>query len=139
MPTCNKITCTILLPPTDTPVPEYKRRYLDSSVSVYVPVPDIPILKAAPSFNIDLWTDDYIAPGLAVFVFIDGLYQANRSKLVPPLGSQGGSGVRMTLRQKEEKVAGGEGSFVGREWRWVQLGTGTFCFILYRLRCTSLT
>jgi hypothetical protein len=131
MPTCNKISCAILLPPTDTPLPEYHRRYLDSSVSVYVPVPDIPILHAAPSFNIQLWTDGYIAPGLAMFVYIDGRYQCNRSKRMPPPGSVTGNGVEMRrggiemrVRQKEEKVAGGEGEFVGREWRWVELDVG---------------
>ena len=124
MPTCNKISCAIILPPTDTPLPEYHRRYLDSSVSVYVPVPDIPILHAAPSFNIQLWTDGYIAPGLAMFVYIDGRYQCNRSKRMPPPGSAKSSGIEMRVRQKEEKIAGGGGEFVGREWRWVQLDVG---------------
>jgi len=127
MPTCNKVSCAILLPPTDTPLPEYHRRYLDSSVSVYVPVPDVPILHAAPSFNIQLWTDGYIAPGLAMFVYIDGRYQCNRSKRMPPPGSatgNGGSGVEMRVRQKVVKVAGGGGDFVGREWRWVELDVG---------------
>jgi hypothetical protein len=128
MPTCNKLSCAIILPPTDTPLPEYRLRYLDSSVSVYVPVPDIPILHAAPSFNIQLWSEGYIAPGLAMFVYIDGHYQCNRSKRMPLPGSAGGSGVDIRLRQKEEKVAGGEGDFVGREWRWVGLDVGMWAF-----------
>lgn len=59
-----------------------------------------------------------------MFVYIDGHYQCNRSKRMPPPGSAGGSGIEMMLRQKEEKVAGGEGDFVGREWRWVSLDVG---------------
>jgi hypothetical protein len=124
MPTLNKLTCTILLPPTDTPLPEYRRKYLDSSVSVYVPVPEIPILQAAPAFNIQLRSEDeWIAPGLAMFVYIDGYYQCNRSKRTPLSGS---SALELRVRQKEEKLAGGGGGFVGREWRWVQLDVGMF-------------
>ena len=62
-----------------------------------------------------------------MFVYIDGRYQCNRSKRMPPPGSatgNGGSGVEMRVRQKEEKVAGGGGDFVGREWRWVELDVG---------------
>lgn len=124
MPTLNKLTCTILLPPTDTPLPEYRRKYLDSSVSVYVPVPEIPILQAAPAFNIQLRSEDeWLAPGLAMFVYIDGYYQCNRSKCTPLTGS---SALELRVRQKEEKVAGGGGGFVGREWRWVGLDVGIF-------------
>jgi hypothetical protein len=104
MPTLSKIHCSIQLSPTNTPLPEYKRSYLDSGVSVYIPVPN---LGSAPSFNIHLKTDVYIAPGLAMFVFIDGQYQCNRSKMMPPLGTKGG--LEMRVRQKEEKVAGAEG------------------------------
>jgi hypothetical protein len=130
MPTLNKLTCTILLPPTDTPLPEYRRKYLDSSVSVYVPVPEIPILQAAPTFNIQLRSEDeWLAPGLAMFVYIDGYYQCNRSKRTPLTGS---SALELRVRQKEEKLAGGSGGFVGREWRWVQLDVGMFLLFLPR-------
>ena len=124
MPILNKLTCTILLPPTDTPLPEYRRKYLDSSVSVYVPVPEIAVLQAAPAFNIQLRSEDeWLAPGLAMFVYIDGYYQCNRSKRTPLTGS---SALELRVRQKEEKLAGGGGGFVGREWRWVQLYVGMF-------------
>lgn len=43
---------------------------------------------------------------------------------MPPPDAVGGSSVEIRLRQKEEKVAGGEGEFVGREWRWVGLDVG---------------
>lgn len=125
MPTLGHLTCNILLPPTDTPLPEYKRKYLDSSVSVYVPVPDIPVLEVAPAFNIYLSSDAWLAPGLAVFVYIDGVYQCNRSRRTSSDGPSRGA-VEVRLRQKEEKVAGGLGDFVGREWRWVALDVGMF-------------
>lgn len=124
MPTLNNLDCTILLPPTSTPLPEYRRRYLDSSVSAYIPVP-VPALPAAQPFAIRLRADNWVAPGLAAFVFIDGIYHANRSKRAPLLGSEGGSAVEILLRQKEEKVAGAEqGMFVGREWRFGGLDVG---------------
>lgn len=60
-----------------------------------------------------------------MFVYIDGCYQCNRSKRMPPPGSSAkGSGIEMRVRQNEEKIAGGEGEFVGREWRWVHLDVG---------------
>lgn len=43
---------------------------------------------------------------------------------MPPPGSAKSSGIEMRVRQKEEKIAGGGGEFVGREWRWVQLDVG---------------
>ncbi|KAM0718506.1 hypothetical protein Q7P37_005576 [Cladosporium fusiforme] len=126
MPTLGHLSCNILLPPTDTPLPTYKHKYLDSSVSAYVPVPNIPILHAAPSFNIQLRSNAWIAPGLAAFVYIDGVYHCNRSKRAPDIGTPGGSGVEIRLRQREDKMAGprgqSSGDFVGREWRWVELG-----------------
>lgn len=69
-----------------------------------------------------------------MFVYIDGLYQCNRSKHMPSPDSPGGGRIEMKLRQKEEKVAGGEGNFVGREWRWVDLGVG----MLSSLACPKL-
>lgn len=60
-----------------------------------------------------------------MFVYIDGRYQCNRSKRMPPPGSaKGSNGIEMRVRQKEEKIAGGGGEFVGREWRWVHLDVG---------------
>jgi len=60
-----------------------------------------------------------------MFVYIDGRYQCNRSKRMPLPGSGvRGEGIEMRVRQKEEKVAGGGGEFVGREWRWVELDVG---------------
>lgn len=133
MPKLGALTASILLPPTDAKLPEYKRVYRDSSVSCFVPVPNIPILHSAPSFGVEVKSDSWIAPGISVFVFIDGVYQCNRNKRTPPQGSEGGSGMSIRLRQKEEKYGTGSGQqpavsradFVARNWKWVELDIGT--------------
>ena len=75
-------------------------------------------------FAIRLSSSRFIAPGLAMYVFIDGVYQCNRNrqnlKLRKPLDRK--SLVEFVVRQKEEVVEGG--GMVARDWRFEEMDIG---------------
>ncbi|KAK5701370.1 hypothetical protein LTR17_022653 [Elasticomyces elasticus] len=122
MPTLKQITCSIELGSSNTKLKEYGARYSDGAVETFVAIPETGV-----PFVIHIESKGYIAPGLAVFVFIDGKYQSNRNKLglkmpgddIDPKRYE----VDFMMRQKEEK--GADGRFVGREWSFVELNTTT--------------
>ncbi|KAK3627891.1 hypothetical protein LTR56_003881 [Elasticomyces elasticus] len=122
MPTLKQITCSIELGSSNAKLKEYGARYSDGAVETFVAIPETGV-----PFVIHIESKGYIAPGLAVFVFIDGKYQSNRNKLglkmpgddVDPKRYE----VDFMMRQKEEK--GADGRFVGREWSFVELNTTT--------------
>lgn len=121
MPHLKQLTCSIELTPTNTKLEEYGTTYGDGHVSTYIAVP-----THQRTFNIHLTSDGYIAPGLAMFVYIDGAYQCNRNRrglLEPGEGVPNeGSQVEFRVRQKEERQA--DGGFVGRDWSFHALNTG---------------
>ncbi|KAK5718857.1 hypothetical protein LTR17_015537 [Elasticomyces elasticus] len=122
MPTLKQVTCSIELGSTNAKLKEYGARYSDGAVETFVAIPETGV-----PFVIHIESKGYIAPGLAVFVFIDGKYQSNRNKLglkmpgddIDPKRYE----VDFMMRQKEEK--GADGRFVGREWSFVELNTTT--------------
>lgn len=121
MPKLKQVKCNIALGPGEVALKEYGARYSDGVVECFLPVPETNI-----PFSIHVQSEGYIAPGLAVFVFMDGNYQCNRNKLglcMPDRGvARDQYEVDFCLRQKEEKTA--TGAFVGREWSFAELNTG---------------
>lgn len=97
-------------------------KYSDGGVEAYVAVPETNL-----PFHIRVLSDGYIAPGLAAYVFIDGVYQCNRNRQKLKFPGEGvlpsEYEVDMKLRQKEEKSPAG--MFVAREWSFAQLQKGT--------------
>ncbi|KAL8958700.1 MAG: hypothetical protein Q9193_004290 [Seirophora villosa] len=115
MPTLKQLTCTVEWSATgpNLPLQEYRTAYSDGLVETYIAIPPVPT-----PFSIRLKSDGYIAPGLSMFVYIDGQYQCNRgrNKLKIPTSAtlQQQTNVDFVVRQKEEPIAGG--GFIGRQW-----------------------
>ncbi|KAK5127095.1 hypothetical protein LTR85_008455 [Meristemomyces frigidus] len=120
MPKLKQITCSVELGPSRTTLKEYGARYSDGVVECFIAVPDTQV-----PFCLHIESQGYIAPGLAVFVFMDGQYQCNRNRLHLPMPADGvpttQCEVDFCMRQKEEKTSGG--TFVGRDWSFTQLNT----------------
>ncbi|KNG46574.1 zinc ion binding protein [Stemphylium lycopersici] len=95
---------------------EFGTIYGDGFVETFVPVPSKP-----QSFSVHLTSNKFIAPGVAIFVYVDGVYQCNRNrqdlKLRKPSDSR--SLVDFRVRQKEEKQK--DGSMIAREWTFDKL------------------
>lgn len=113
MPSLKQLTCSIELGSTHTKVIEYGKDYGDGHVTSYIAVPSEEV-----NFSIHLTSQGYIAPGLAMFVYMDGQYQCNRNRRglqVPAKGVRDEQvEVDLRVRQKESKQA--DGSFLGRDW-----------------------
>lgn len=125
MPTLKQLTCEVQLGPGDEPLTEYGANYRDGSVETFIAVPNKPI-----PFTIYLKNQGYVAPGLALFIYIDGELEWNRNR---NNFQEPGPGIERSkfehafrARQREEIVEdkGGEGHFVGREWTFATLQKG---------------
>ncbi|PGH11824.1 hypothetical protein AJ80_06982 [Polytolypa hystricis UAMH7299] len=125
MPTLKQLTCHIEWANSGVPFKEYGVSYQDGLVESYIAVP-----PASTPFCINLKSGGYVAPGLAMFVFIDGVYQCNRNRddLVAPECNDSietattkrmQTEVDFRVRQKEERLVGG--GLVGRSWRFEPL------------------
>ncbi|WEW58539.1 hypothetical protein PRK78_004007 [Emydomyces testavorans] len=128
MPTLKQLTCHVEWAPTNIPFKEYGVTYGDGIVESYIAIP-----SSSTPFSISLRSNGFIAPGLAMFVYMDGVYQCNRSrdnltatddkgdKLDTKRGKEkeARQGVSFRVRQKEEMQA--DGKWVGREWRFEPL------------------
>lgn len=121
MPTLKQIKCSVELGPGNVQLKEYGSKYNDGSVQTFIAVPDTDI-----PFTIHIETQGYIAPGIALFVFMDGEYQCNRNRVGLKLPGPGVDPSQyetdFRLRQKEEKTA--YGSFVSRAWSFKKLQIG---------------
>lgn len=120
MPTIKQITCAIESG-DGFPLAEHGTSYTDGFVQTYVATP--PVSKP---FSIHLTSDGYNAPGLAMFVYMDGVYQCNRNRLNMKLPCDATSRsqyeVDLRVRQKEEKLQ--DGTWYGKEWRFEKLNIG---------------
>lgn len=123
MPTLKQLTCTVERGNTKKSFNEYGTAYGDGYVETY-----IPLSFSDTSFAIHLVSKGYIAPGLAMFVYIDGIYQCNRNrynlKLPEKKAQISKSEIDFRVRQKEERVGVGDGDYIGREWRFHHLQIG---------------
>ncbi|EKG22160.1 Zinc finger ZZ-type protein [Macrophomina phaseolina MS6] len=122
MPTLKQLTCQVERETSPEPLKEYSTNYGDGVVETFLAIPDAPA-----AFTIHLTSSGYIAPGLAMFVYIDGVYQCNRNRkglvapddTVPPDFYE----VDFRVRQKEEPI--GSGRFLSRPWRFEDLNFAT--------------
>ncbi|OJD14495.1 hypothetical protein ACJ73_09077 [Blastomyces percursus] len=117
MPILKQLFCQIEWAGSNVPFKEYGITYGDGFVECYIANPN-----SSTPFSINLRSSGYIAPGLAMFVFIDGVYQCNRNRddLRPMSGSpetiRKFRDVSFRVRQREEQLP--DGSWIGRPWRF---------------------
>jgi hypothetical protein len=135
MPTLKQITCNVEWSGSKLPLHEYQTVYADGYVETYVAVPSVPT-----PFSIHLRSHGYIAPGLAMFVYMDGDYQCNRNRSNLKIPSEARTWkqteVDFQVRQKEELMP--DGSFSGKQWRFEPLKSSEFRKILEICRLTYL-
>ena len=121
MPTLKQLQCHIEHGSSNSRLLEFCTSYGDGFVETYVSVPSRP-----SPFSIHLLSDGYIAPGLAMFVFIDGVVQCNRNRVgLIPAGKDVDprkTEVDFRVRQKEDRMD--DDHFMGREWTFENLNTG---------------
>ncbi|KAI9709326.1 MAG: hypothetical protein M1820_003446 [Bogoriella megaspora] len=120
MPQLKQLNCQIELSGSDLPLREYHTRYGDGFVDTFVAIP-----AENAKFNIHLTSHGYIAPGLGIYVFIDGVYQCNRFRndLVIPDGHSPAYATEVDFRVRQKEEPRGGGSFTGREWTFEKLNT----------------
>ena len=122
MPTLRNITCQLLWP-EKTPFKEVATTYGDGIVETYIPIP----ANKPQKFSIRVRSKGYIYEGLAVVVFVDGVYQLNRNRvnLARPKKGQpaGRTEIDFMLRQ-EEKQLDRRQYFLGSDWRFDDFRTG---------------
>ncbi|KAH7076714.1 hypothetical protein BKA63DRAFT_594206 [Paraphoma chrysanthemicola] len=120
MPTLKDLNCSIELSESQRTLQEFGTTYGDGFVETFVSVPSKP-----QSFSIHLTSDRFIAPGISMYVFVDGVYQCNRNRQDLKLrkDSDNRSIVDFKVRQKEEKQK--DGSMIAREWKFEKLNTTT--------------
>ncbi|KAK2790959.1 hypothetical protein FQN52_000025 [Onygenales sp. PD_12] len=117
MPTLKQLTCHVEWAGSNVPFKEYETTYGDGNVECYIAIPN-----SSTPFSVSLKSNGYIASGLAMFVFMDGVYQCNRNRddLRAIAGSAGATkkfrDISFRVRQKEERLP--DGSWIGRPWRF---------------------
>jgi hypothetical protein len=122
MPSLNNLTCTVELTPSNVTLTEHGTRYGDGEVETYIAVPSI--RKSKPlTFSLHLRATGYIGPGLAMFVYIDGLYQCNRHRT--SLRPDGRCEMNFRVRQEERQTNSGE-LFIGRDWSFARLDVSKY-------------
>jgi hypothetical protein len=123
MPSLKDLTCSIELSDGHKPLQELGTVYNDGTVETFIPVPK----NKKQAFTVHLTSGKFIAPGLALFVFIDGVYQCNRNrqdlKLKTPPSRR--LLVDFRVRQKEERQS--DGSMLAQEWTFEGLSSGELC------------
>lgn len=121
MPVLKQLRCSIEKGSDNIPLTEYETKYHDGFVETFVRVPADPI-----SFSVHLTSNGYIAPGLAMFVYMDGIAQCNRNRrglVIPEINiASTETEIDFRVRQKEDKLEGRK--FIGREWSFAQLNRG---------------
>ena len=135
MPTLKGLLCNLEWDGSEQPLKEYQTAYGDGYVETYVPVPQI-----AVPFSIRLRSNGYIAPGLAMFTYIDGEYQCNRNRRnlrfpraeLPPKFTN----VDFRVRQKEVMLR--DGTFLGKQWKFQELSLGQSSSLSYHYALSNV-
>jgi hypothetical protein len=123
MPSLKDLHCSIEIGRSQQVLQEHGTTYGDGLVETFVAVPTSP-----KRFSVHLVSSAYVAEGLAMYVFIDGIYQCNRNRRCVKDKVKRGqivnrhSLVDFRVRQKEEKQK--HGSMVAREWTFEKLDLG---------------
>jgi len=122
MPALKQLTCHVE-GPGNIALPEYETEYRDGLVESWI----IPTPPEVP-FTIHLSSKGYIAPGLAMFVYMDGVYQCNRNRtgLVYSSKSLHDKEIDFRVRQKEEKDK--PEWYTARDWFFAELDTCEFSY-----------
>ncbi|KAL9086726.1 MAG: hypothetical protein Q9159_004021 [Coniocarpon cinnabarinum] len=120
MPTLRQLTCHVEKSPSNIALREYNTIYSDGVVSTFVGIPSAPT-----NFSIHLTSSGFIAEGLAMFVFIDGVAQCNRNRcdLLPPGPGVPDRDININLRVRQKEVANSDGQLAGHAWRFDKLNT----------------
>ncbi|KAL8872370.1 MAG: hypothetical protein Q9174_001986 [Haloplaca sp. 1 TL-2023] len=119
MPTLKQLTCNVQWSKSGPGVTleEYGTIYGDGVVETYIPIPPL-----STPFSIRLQSDGYIAPGLSMFVYIDGEYQCNRGRNNLKIPSKDikkhHTDINFVVRQKEKFMEDGE--FIGSQWMFAK-------------------
>jgi hypothetical protein len=114
MPTSGLLSCSMEIGQSTARLREYGTTYSDRTVETYVAIPS----KPTP-FSIRVKSTGYIAPGLAVYVYIDSVYQTNRNKR----GATREHGeLEFHLGQKEDLLR--DGRVIARGWWFEKLNIG---------------
>lgn len=121
MPTLKQLTCSVEGFDSGIHLPEHSTSYADGFVRTYIAVPSMPT-----PFSIRLRSNGYIAPGLAMFVYLDGVYQCNRNrhnlKIPDGTSTRKQTEVNFHVRQKEEMML--DGTYRAKQWRFQKLDVG---------------
>ncbi|KAI9656938.1 MAG: hypothetical protein M1831_004486 [Alyxoria varia] len=120
MPTLKQLHCNIEHGSSNSKLPEFCTSYGDGFVETYVHVPSKPV-----PFSIHLTSEGYIASGLAMFVFIDGVAQCNRNRvgLIPPGKDTTRMDTQISFRVRQKEDRTNDDHFIGREWTFQNLNT----------------
>ena len=134
MPNLKQLTCNVEWEGPATALQEFQTTYGDGYVETFIAVPDVP-----NPFSIHLQSHDYVAPGLSMFVYMDGVYQCNRNRR--NLRVQGETDkkhrteIDFRVRQKEQLLW--DGTFTGRPWHFTKLNIGAFLVLDIELMATN--
>ena len=116
MPVLKQLSCWV--ESKGEPLQEYVTSYGDGIVQSHILVP----AKSA-SFSIRLRSNDFIASGLAMFVYIDGIYQCNRNrhclKAFEKVQSKRETIVNFRVARKERYLL--SGTWLTQDWRFEKL------------------
>ena len=124
MPRLKDVTVHVEYTTSNQAYREYGTRYDDGYVETYIAVPD-----HDQGFLVHLKSHKFIAPGLAMFVFVDGNLHCNRNRvnLRPTKSGEDPrySEVEFYARQKETKHPY-NGMLIGRSWQFTPCNCGQY-------------
>ena len=123
MPTLKQLTCNVEWEGSATPLQEFQTTYSDGFVETYIAVPEVP-----SPFSINLQSGGYIAPGLSMFVYIDGIYQCNRNRqnLMLPGEDVSKRQTEINFRVRQRELMMSDGTFVGKPWKFSKANLSAF-------------
>ena len=135
MPRLRNLVCHVEWSDDFIPIQEYQTKYQDYCVETFIPVPS----TSAP-IAVHLQSKGYIAPGLSMFVYIDGVYQCNRNRqelvLSGPHVTKRQTEVDFRVRQKEEQTS--DEVFEGHQWKFEMTETGELADIERKARLSDI-
>ena len=121
MPTLRQLTCSIEWGNSGIAFQEHGIKYGDGVVEAFIAIPE----SSPQPFVVRLTSRGYIAEGLAVIVFIDGEYHANRNRTgLQPMQKSKPKFTEIDFLFRQKEILQDDGSFLGREWRFDGVNIG---------------